>query len=47
MGYADDACFHTLKTAVTFTYEDAYNGYMNWIQSLSSRLPYHVTVGNQ
>ncbi|CAE7555052.1 aphA, partial [Symbiodinium microadriaticum] len=46
VGYADDAAFHTIKTAVTFEYEGAYNGYMNWIQNLTNTLPYHVSVGN-
>eukprot|EP00604_Paraphysomonas_vestita_P002389 CAMPEP_0174819338 /NCGR_PEP_ID=MMETSP1107-20130205/2503_1 /TAXON_ID=36770 /ORGANISM="Paraphysomonas vestita, Strain GFlagA" /LENGTH=335 /DNA_ID=CAMNT_0016032633 /DNA_START=399 /DNA_END=1406 /DNA_ORIENTATION=- len=46
VGYADDACFHTIATALQFEYEKAYNGYMNWISPLTTQLPYHVVVGN-
>ncbi len=65
VGYADDACWHTLMTgwyhilnldrkmifanislATSFVFEDAYNGYMNWIEPLTTSLPYHVVVGN-
>ena len=45
VGYADDAVFHSLETAVQFLYEDAYNGYMNWIENITSSLAYHVTPG--
>ena len=45
VGYADDAVFHTLKTAVQFEYEEAYNGYMNWIQNITAVMPYHVVPG--
>jgi len=46
VGYADDAAFHTMATFVQLEYEGAYNGYMNWIQNLTSTMPYHVTPGN-
>ena len=46
VGYADDAVFHSMKTFVQFEYEDAYNGYMNWMQNITSTIPYHVSVGN-
>jgi len=46
VGYADDAVFHTLKTLVQFEYENAYNGYMDWIQNLTATMPYHVVPGN-
>lgn len=46
VGYADDATFHSMKTLISFEYEDAYNGYMNWIQNLTAVLPYHVCPGN-
>jgi hypothetical protein len=45
VGYADDAVFHTVKTLVQFEYENAYNGYMNWIQNLTATMPYHVLPG--
>ena len=31
---------------MSFEYEGAYNDYMNWIENLTSTLPYHVSVGN-
>jgi acid phosphatase type 7 len=46
VGYADDAVFHSLATAVQFEYEDAYNGYMNWIENVTATMPYHVCPGN-
>lgn len=45
VGYADDAVFHSIETAVQFLYEDAYNDYMDWMQNITSTLPYHVTPG--
>jgi len=45
VGYADDAVFHTVKTLVQFEYEDAYNGYMNWMQNITASMPYHVLPG--
>lgn len=45
VGYADDAVFHTLKTLVQFEYENAYNGYMNWMQNVTAVMPYHVVPG--
>jgi hypothetical protein len=45
VGYADDAVFHTAKTFVQFEYESANNGYMNWIQNVTSVIPYHVGPG--
>jgi hypothetical protein len=47
VGYADDAVFHTLKTLVQFEYENAYNGYMNWMQNVTAALPYHVLPGTR
>lgn len=46
VGYADDAVFHTIKTLVQFEYEDAYNGYMEWMQNITATVPYHVLPGN-
>eukprot|EP00039_Didymoeca_costata_P017090 m.313802 g.313802 ORF g.313802 m.313802 type:complete len:470 (-) comp16491_c9_seq37:1829-3238(-) len=43
IAYADDAFAHAV---LGFEYEDTYNGFMNWIQNLSSRYPYMVAVGN-
>ena len=43
IGYADDAFAHD---PVEFLYEKAYNGYMNWLQNLTSIMPYMVSVGN-
>ena len=39
-------CAVWLPAATSFVFEGAYNGYMNWMQSLFSRIPYHVVVGN-
>lgn len=46
VGYADDATFHSIATAVQFEYEDAYNGYMDWIENVTATMPYHVCPGN-
>ena len=40
---ADDAF---LINPVHMTYEKTYNGYMNWFQTVSTTMPYMVTVGN-
>ena len=46
IGYADNAVWHTIKTAIQFLYEETYNDYMNWIQNLTATIPYHVVPGN-
>lgn len=43
IAYADDAFAHSL---IGFTYEECYNGYMNWFQNMSATMPYMVTNGN-
>ncbi|CAK8987592.1 unnamed protein product [Durusdinium trenchii] len=43
IGYMDDSYAHS---PVRFTYETAYNGYMNWLQNLTSSMAYMVTAGN-
>jgi len=43
IGYADDAYAHD---PLHFSYETAYNGFMNWIQNISATMPYMVSVGN-
>mmetsp|Transcript_4421 Transcript_4421/g.12067 ORF Transcript_4421/g.12067 Transcript_4421/m.12067 type:complete len:485 (-) Transcript_4421:91-1545(-) len=43
IAYADDAFAHKL---LGFTYEECYNGWMNWMQNLSATMPYMVSVGN-
>lgn len=40
---ADDAF---LISPLHMTYETVYNGYMNWFQSVTTTMPYMVTVGN-
>jgi hypothetical protein len=40
--YADDSFTHT---PAKFSYEDAYNGYMNWFQNVSANVPYMVSPG--
>lgn len=42
IGYADDAFAHQRQ----FAYETINNGYMNWMQNLSSVMPWMVTPGN-
>lgn len=32
LGYADSAAFHSMKAFVHLEYEEAYNGWMNWMQ---------------
>jgi hypothetical protein len=46
VGYADDATFHTMKTLISFEYEQAYNDYMKWMQNVTAALPYMVLPGN-
>ncbi|KAL1503565.1 hypothetical protein AB1Y20_012043 [Prymnesium parvum] len=43
IGYADDAFAHEVAT---FAYESAYNGYMQWLEPIASKVPYMVTPGN-
>ena len=42
IGYVDDAYAHE---PLHFVYEQAYNGYMNWLQNLTATLPYMVSPG--
>eukprot|EP01059_Diplonema_ambulator_P017833 TRINITY_DN29932_c0_g1_i1.p1 TRINITY_DN29932_c0_g1~~TRINITY_DN29932_c0_g1_i1.p1 ORF type:complete len:459 (+),score=168.54 TRINITY_DN29932_c0_g1_i1:46-1422(+) len=43
IGYADDAFGHDVVGGL---YEEAYNGFMNWMQNLSANSAYMVSVGN-
>lgn len=43
IGYADDSFLHD---PLHFTYENIYNGYMNWFQNVTSIMPYMVAPGN-
>ena len=43
IGYADDSFAHSPGA---FGYEDAYNGFMRWLEPISSSVPYMVAVGN-
>jgi len=43
IGYTDDAFAHH---PASFSYENAYNGYMDWLQNLSATMPYMVSPGN-
>eukprot|EP00730_Choanoeca_flexa_P015560 TRINITY_DN7174_c0_g1_i1.p1 TRINITY_DN7174_c0_g1~~TRINITY_DN7174_c0_g1_i1.p1 ORF type:complete len:483 (+),score=102.42 TRINITY_DN7174_c0_g1_i1:1170-2618(+) len=43
IGYADDAFAHH---PAKMSYEEAYNGYMNWLQNVTSTVPYMVAAGN-
>ena len=43
IGYVDDSYAHHL---LGFSYESAYNGYMNWLQNVTARMPYMVSPGN-
>lgn len=45
IGYADDT-FAYFKDVVSFGYEDTYNAYMEWLEPITSAVPYMVTVGN-
>ncbi len=42
IGYIDDAFAHD---PLHFVYEEAYNGYMNWLENLTSTIPYMVSPG--
>ena len=41
--YIDDAFAHD---PMHFVYEEAYNGYLNWLQNLTATMPYMVSPGN-
>eukprot|EP01064_Diplonema_japonicum_P017801 TRINITY_DN2615_c0_g1_i1.p1 TRINITY_DN2615_c0_g1~~TRINITY_DN2615_c0_g1_i1.p1 ORF type:complete len:459 (+),score=157.36 TRINITY_DN2615_c0_g1_i1:71-1447(+) len=43
IGYADDAFAHDVVGGL---YEEAYNGYVNWMQNLSANSAYMVSPGN-
>ena len=43
IGYIDDAFAHD---PMHFVYEEAYNGYLNWLQNLTATMPYMVSPGN-
>eukprot|EP01060_Flectonema_neradi_P008244 TRINITY_DN158_c19_g1_i1.p1 TRINITY_DN158_c19_g1~~TRINITY_DN158_c19_g1_i1.p1 ORF type:complete len:476 (+),score=87.79 TRINITY_DN158_c19_g1_i1:70-1428(+) len=43
IAYADDAFGHDVVGGI---YEDCYNGYVNWMQNISSAVPYMVSPGN-
>ena len=43
IAYADDAF---LETPFAFKYEGVMNGWMNWMQNITSTMPYQVSVGN-
>jgi hypothetical protein len=43
ISYADDAFGHDI---LGFNYEEVYNGWMNWMQNVTSALPYMVAPGN-
>eukprot|EP00812_Abedinium_dasypus_P008769 NODE_2505_length_922_cov_336.003460.p1 GENE.NODE_2505_length_922_cov_336.003460~~NODE_2505_length_922_cov_336.003460.p1 ORF type:complete len:293 (+),score=78.55 NODE_2505_length_922_cov_336.003460:3-881(+) len=43
IGYVDDAFFHSPDD---FTYEDTYNGFMNWMENVTAAMPYMVLPGN-
>ena len=43
IGYADDSF---LISPFYMTYENVYNGYMNWFQNVSTQMPYMVCPGN-
>jgi len=43
IGYTDDSFGHALGA---FSYEAAYNGYMRWLEPISSKVPYMVSPGN-
>jgi len=45
IAYADDS-FGYLDNLLNFTYEEAYDGFMDWMSNVTSVIPYHVTVGN-
>jgi len=43
ISYADDSYSHSL---LGFSYEKAYNGYLNWMQNLTATMPVMVMPGN-
>ena len=43
IAYADDAFAHNVVGGL---YEDCYNGYVNWMQNVTSTVPYMVSPGN-
>jgi hypothetical protein len=45
IGYIDDSFAHA-GGQFHFVYEETYSGYMNWLQNLSSNIPYMVSPGN-
>jgi hypothetical protein len=38
--------FGHLNESLGFGYENAYDGYMNWVQNVSATIPFHVSPGN-
>jgi len=45
IGYIDDSFSHT-GSVVHFTYEETYDGYMQWMQNISATMPLMVLPGN-
>eukprot|EP00438_Fugacium_kawagutii_P030447 Skav216232 [mRNA] locus=scaffold238:405571:438131:+ [translate_table: standard] len=45
-GKWSEACFNQAKVTEEFTYESAYNGYLNWLQNLTATMAYMVSPGN-
>jgi phosphodiesterase/alkaline phosphatase D-like protein len=45
IGYIDDSFAHE-GGQLHFVYEQAYNGYMSWLQNLTATMPYMVSPGN-
>lgn len=45
IGYADDSYGHNGQE-FSFDYEKIYDGFMDWIENISSSMPYMVSVGN-
>mmetsp|Transcript_10733 Transcript_10733/g.19436 ORF Transcript_10733/g.19436 Transcript_10733/m.19436 type:complete len:453 (+) Transcript_10733:45-1403(+) len=43
IGYVDDSF---ASAPLKFTYEEVYDGYMDWLQNLTSTMPYMVAPGN-
>lgn len=46
IAYADDGAFHAGEL-FNFTYEEIYDGFVNWNENISSTVPLMVSVGNQ
>ena len=42
VGYIDDSAWHELGR---FTYEETYNGFMEWMEPIASTIPYMVSAG--